>query len=66
MVSATIVSMIGDLLMIYRCFLIWNRNYWAISLPIVLAAFSSGFDISTIWFAHQVSFSRFLIRCRKS
>jgi hypothetical protein len=30
------------LLLLYRCFLIWGRNYWVIVVPVILAAISAG------------------------
>ncbi|KAH6885070.1 hypothetical protein BKA70DRAFT_1467571 [Coprinopsis sp. MPI-PUGE-AT-0042] len=58
-VSGIIICMIGDILMIYRCFLVWQRSYRAILLPVILAALSSGFHIATVWFARQVTFNLF-------
>ncbi|KAH6874484.1 hypothetical protein BKA70DRAFT_1577195 [Coprinopsis sp. MPI-PUGE-AT-0042] len=59
---ALLIFMIGDILMIYRCFLIWQRNYWAIFPSGVLAATSSGLHITVVWFATQVPRNLFLVR----
>ncbi|KAH6874483.1 hypothetical protein BKA70DRAFT_1480191 [Coprinopsis sp. MPI-PUGE-AT-0042] len=59
LVSGVVVCMIGDILMIYRCFLVWQRSYRAILLSVILAALSSGFHIATVWFARQVTFNLF-------
>ncbi|KAH6874474.1 hypothetical protein BKA70DRAFT_1128967 [Coprinopsis sp. MPI-PUGE-AT-0042] len=54
----------GDILMIYRCFLLWQRNYWVILAPVLLAALSVGkrLHISTLLFAHSVPASVVLVR----
>ncbi|KAH6874469.1 hypothetical protein BKA70DRAFT_1240460 [Coprinopsis sp. MPI-PUGE-AT-0042] len=59
---ATFIFMIGDALMIYRCFLIWQRSYWAIFPSVVIAATSSGLHITVVWFATQVPRNLFLVR----
>ena len=27
---------LGDLILIWRCFMVWNRNYYAIALPAIM------------------------------
>ncbi|KAH6874471.1 hypothetical protein BKA70DRAFT_1449353 [Coprinopsis sp. MPI-PUGE-AT-0042] len=56
------ITMIGDVLMIYRCFLVWHRSYRAIFVSLILAAFSSGCHITTVWFACHVPFNRFRVQ----
>ncbi|KAH6871360.1 hypothetical protein BKA70DRAFT_1241843 [Coprinopsis sp. MPI-PUGE-AT-0042] len=60
LVLAAVIFAIGDILMIYRCFLIWQRNIWAIILPLFLAVLSVGMHIATVWFARHISFDLLL------
>ncbi|KAH6885061.1 hypothetical protein BKA70DRAFT_1445287 [Coprinopsis sp. MPI-PUGE-AT-0042] len=62
LVFGIIVFVIGDILMIYRCFLVWRRSYWAILFPIILSALSAGFHTATVWFARQVAFNLFVFQ----
>ncbi|KAH6911213.1 hypothetical protein BKA70DRAFT_55145 [Coprinopsis sp. MPI-PUGE-AT-0042] len=55
----------GDILMIYRCFLIWQRRYWVILLPVTLATVSAGFHIATVWYARQGTCNLFLWQNRR-
>ncbi|KAH6874480.1 hypothetical protein BKA70DRAFT_1480184 [Coprinopsis sp. MPI-PUGE-AT-0042] len=54
--------MTGDILMIYRCFLLWQRNYWVVLVPVVLSALSTSLHIATLLFAHSVPASVVLVR----
>ncbi|KAH6874479.1 hypothetical protein BKA70DRAFT_257323 [Coprinopsis sp. MPI-PUGE-AT-0042] len=56
------VLMIGDFLLIYRCFLLWQRNYWVILVPVVLAALSIGLHIATLVFVRSVSVAVIVVR----
>ncbi|KAH6885058.1 hypothetical protein BKA70DRAFT_1574536 [Coprinopsis sp. MPI-PUGE-AT-0042] len=56
------IAMIGDILMIYWCFLVWQRSYRAIFVSLVLAVLSSGCHITTVWFACHVPFNRFRVQ----
>ncbi|RXW19533.1 hypothetical protein EST38_g6318 [Candolleomyces aberdarensis] len=50
---------LGDILVnqIYRCFLIWRRNYWVIILPIVFLVGSIGTTfVNWHWFQHPEKF----------
>ncbi|KAF6747661.1 hypothetical protein DFP72DRAFT_1016088 [Ephemerocybe angulata] len=40
LVILALITWIGDGLVIYRCFLIWRRNYWVIVLPIIFLLIS--------------------------
>jgi hypothetical protein len=37
-----VTDFIGELILIYRCWLLWSRNYWVIILPIFTAIVSLG------------------------
>ncbi|KAH6867230.1 hypothetical protein BKA70DRAFT_1453535 [Coprinopsis sp. MPI-PUGE-AT-0042] len=54
--------MIGDILMIYRCFLLWQRNYWIILVPVLLAALSVGLYIASLSFVRNIPTSVILVR----
>ncbi|KAF5354060.1 hypothetical protein D9756_007119 [Leucocoprinus leucothites] len=48
-----IMTWLGDALVIYRCWVIWNYNYWVIILPVILLVLE--FSVNTmllIWFTH--------------
>ncbi|KAH6874516.1 hypothetical protein BKA70DRAFT_1577211 [Coprinopsis sp. MPI-PUGE-AT-0042] len=47
---------IGDALVIYRCFLIWQRRYWVIVLPTLLFLGSvATHSVNIWWMGHQSS-----------
>lgn len=47
------LTWLGDILVIYRCFLIWHRNYWVTVLPILLLLTSIATTaVSFYWFRH--------------
>ncbi|EFI27106.1 hypothetical protein CC1G_14931 [Coprinopsis cinerea okayama7 len=48
-VILALVIWIGDALVIYRCFIIWQRNYYAILLPLVLLLASISFHSVNLW-----------------
>ncbi|KAH6874475.1 hypothetical protein BKA70DRAFT_1480179 [Coprinopsis sp. MPI-PUGE-AT-0042] len=68
---AVFIAMIGDALMvslsfttsgffhvvIYRCFLVWQRSYRVIFVSLLLAALSFGCHIATVWFANHIPFN---------
>ncbi|KAH6874482.1 hypothetical protein BKA70DRAFT_1480189 [Coprinopsis sp. MPI-PUGE-AT-0042] len=58
LVLGVMLFITGDILVIYRCFLIWGRCYWVILLPSVLSALAA----ATLWFALRVSMPFVLIR----
>jgi hypothetical protein len=41
-VFVIVPDFIGELILIYRCWLLWSRNYWVIILPIFTAIVSLG------------------------
>ncbi|KAH9479867.1 hypothetical protein JR316_0008463 [Psilocybe cubensis] len=48
-----VIIWIGDALVIYRCFYVWNHNYWIIVLPALLLTASIGVNIYVLWwFTH--------------
>ncbi|KAH6871356.1 hypothetical protein BKA70DRAFT_1451184 [Coprinopsis sp. MPI-PUGE-AT-0042] len=55
-------NMTGDILMIYRCFLLWQRNYWVVLLPVLLAALSIGLYIASLLFVRSIPASVILVR----
>ncbi|KAH6874481.1 hypothetical protein BKA70DRAFT_1240470 [Coprinopsis sp. MPI-PUGE-AT-0042] len=61
---AVFIAMIGDILMvvIYRCFLVWQRSYRVIFVSLILAALSFGCHIATVWFANHVPFNLFRVQ----
>lgn len=50
------LTWIGDILVIYRCFVIWQRNYFVIILPVLLLLASIGAtSVNYYWFHHEDS-----------
>lgn len=50
------LTWLGDILVIYRCFLIWHRNYWVIILPILLLLTSVGTTfVHWVWFKNPLA-----------
>ncbi|KAH6908274.1 hypothetical protein BKA70DRAFT_1189302 [Coprinopsis sp. MPI-PUGE-AT-0042] len=52
---AAAIFMTGDILVIYRCFLIWQRNYWVILVPVILALVSTSLHLATLGYSHNLS-----------
>ncbi|KXN89033.1 hypothetical protein AN958_06384 [Leucoagaricus sp. SymC.cos] len=49
-----IMTWLGDALVIYRCWVVWNYNYWVIILPLILLTLE--FAINTmllVWYTHS-------------
>lgn len=58
-VVVCIMTWIGDALVIYRCWCVWNNNFPLVILPILLLVGSIAVNIYTlIWFIHPLDFSR--------
>ncbi|KAF8880628.1 hypothetical protein BD779DRAFT_1069533 [Infundibulicybe gibba] len=58
-----IMTWIGDALVIYRCWIIWNYNYYVIILPAMLMTVSVGVNTASMyWFSHldRISFARLM------
>ena len=36
-VLISLIDFIGDLLLLYRCWMVWSKNYWIILLPLLTA-----------------------------
>ena len=43
-----VTDFIGELILIYRCWLLWSRNYWVIILPSLILIASIGEALMTI------------------
>ncbi|TEB26104.1 hypothetical protein FA13DRAFT_1737760 [Coprinellus micaceus] len=55
-ICASIITWIGDILMIYRCFLIWKRNYWVVVVPLLALLTSiAATSVNFYWFRHPTS-----------
>ncbi|KAJ2912445.1 hypothetical protein MD484_g7964, partial [Candolleomyces efflorescens] len=51
-----VLTWVGDILVIYRCFLIWQRNYYIVVLPVLLLLASIGTtSVNLWWFRHTTS-----------
>ncbi|KAH6892758.1 hypothetical protein BKA70DRAFT_1571538 [Coprinopsis sp. MPI-PUGE-AT-0042] len=61
---AVFIAIIGDILMvvIYRCFLVWQRSYRVIFVSLILAALAFGCHIATVWFANHGPFNLFRVQ----
>ena len=44
----SVTDFLGQLILIYRCWLLWSRNYWVIILPSLLSIASIGEVLMTI------------------
>ena len=44
----SVTDFIGELILIYRCWLLWSRNYWVIILPSLLSIASIGESLMTM------------------
>ncbi|KAH6885069.1 hypothetical protein BKA70DRAFT_1410641 [Coprinopsis sp. MPI-PUGE-AT-0042] len=62
LVLGVMLFITGDILVIYRCFLIWGRCYRVILLPSVLSALAAALHIATLWFALHISLPFVLVR----
>ncbi|KAH6885108.1 hypothetical protein BKA70DRAFT_1204937 [Coprinopsis sp. MPI-PUGE-AT-0042] len=45
----------GDALVIYRCFLIWQRNYLVVALPSLLYIVTVGLQVTNLWWVARQS-----------
>ncbi|KAH6885079.1 hypothetical protein BKA70DRAFT_1574548 [Coprinopsis sp. MPI-PUGE-AT-0042] len=51
-----IILWTGDALVIYRCFLIWQRSYLVIAIPSLLYIVTVGLQVVNLWWvSHQIS-----------
>ncbi|KAF9450849.1 hypothetical protein P691DRAFT_725262 [Macrolepiota fuliginosa MF-IS2] len=47
------MTWLGDALVIYRCWVVWNYNYWVIVIPIILLIFEFASNtMLLVWFTH--------------
>ncbi|KAF8184794.1 hypothetical protein BJ912DRAFT_905397 [Pholiota molesta] len=53
-----LIIWVGDILVIYRCYCVWNNNLILIIVPLLLLAASIGINVYTmIWFDNPLRFS---------
>jgi len=53
LILTSIMVWLGDILVIYRCYLIWNRKIWVTILPVILLLFGIGSNAALFfWFMH--------------
>ncbi|PPQ75319.1 hypothetical protein CVT26_015173 [Gymnopilus dilepis] len=58
-VSMVLTTWLSDGLVIYRCYLIWNCNFWVVLVPILLLLFAIGLNTTTLaWFQHPALITR--------
>lgn len=56
LVISALVTWIGDALVIYRCFLVWRRNFWVIAVPALLLVLSMAATfVNWRWFQDPTS-----------
>ncbi|KJA22528.1 hypothetical protein HYPSUDRAFT_202098 [Hypholoma sublateritium FD-334 SS-4] len=54
-----IMTWLGDALVIYRCYCVWNNNLPLVIVPLLLLGGSIGVNIYTlIWFSHPLDFGK--------
>ncbi|KAH6885078.1 hypothetical protein BKA70DRAFT_1204915 [Coprinopsis sp. MPI-PUGE-AT-0042] len=51
----------GDALVIYRCFLIWQRSFWVIAIPLLLFFFTIGAQVTNFWWVRHQSDVRHIL-----
>ncbi|KAH6874464.1 hypothetical protein BKA70DRAFT_1350097, partial [Coprinopsis sp. MPI-PUGE-AT-0042] len=51
----------GDALVIYRCFLIWQRSFWVIAIPLMLFFFTIGAQVTNFWWVRHQSDVRHIL-----
>ncbi|KAJ2918738.1 hypothetical protein MD484_g1658, partial [Candolleomyces efflorescens] len=58
-----LVTWTGDILVIYRCWIVWQRNNWVLLVPciLLLASFATS-SINVWWFRHKDSISRVVMK----
>ena len=46
----SVCDLLGNLILIYRCWIIWGRNYWIVGLPTLtaIAGFCETNHLSTV------------------
>jgi len=48
-----VMTWLGDGLVIYRCWVVWNYNYWVIIFPVILLMFQIASNLLLlVWFTH--------------
>ena len=57
----SVTNFIGELILIYRCWLLWSRNYWVIILPSLISVASLGKDLLTTMAASWCSPTTFCV-----
>ena len=55
----SLCDLLGDYILIYRCWVLWGRNYWIITLPSLCAV--AGFGAS-LFLPHPYTYTFVLIR----
>ncbi|KAI0730814.1 hypothetical protein C8Q76DRAFT_833457 [Earliella scabrosa] len=54
--------LVGDLFVIYRCWVVWDRNTWLVAFPLILAIVAAGSGYYLLYafmhFAHQSIFAQ--------
>ncbi|KAF9004535.1 hypothetical protein BDQ17DRAFT_1278692, partial [Cyathus striatus] len=49
-----LMTWLGDALVIYRCYIVWNNNFYIIALPLILLVLSIAINIMLLWwFTHN-------------
>ncbi|KAJ2933413.1 hypothetical protein H1R20_g3657, partial [Candolleomyces eurysporus] len=58
-----LVTWTGDMLVMYRCWIVWQRNNWVLLIPFILllASFATS-SIGIYWFRHKESISRAIMK----
>jgi len=56
------MMLVGDSIVIYRCYVVWNRNFWIVLFPILCSMGSGACAYQTIWAIRHFSFHTSFIR----
>lgn len=49
-----IVTVISDAALIYRCWILWNRRWWVISMPLLLVMITSATAVADLSYMHTL------------
>ncbi|KDR76844.1 hypothetical protein GALMADRAFT_156179 [Galerina marginata CBS 339.88] len=60
------MMLVGDAIVIYRCYIVWNHNFWIVLIPILCSLGSGACAYQTIWAIRHLSFKLSFIRLEKS
>ncbi|KDR71433.1 hypothetical protein GALMADRAFT_143710 [Galerina marginata CBS 339.88] len=58
--------LVGDFIVIYRCYVVWNKNFWIILIPMLCSLGSGACAYQTIWAIRHLTEKLSFIRLEES